>query len=525
MSEEMTKIEEKQEEITEVIQPNTEQEVTQTVVSETEQEVVQEEIKTENTEKKKMPKWLWGVLGVLGAAIVTAGAAYAYSQTPEQRLETSLSLGNRYLNEMNYDQAVAEYSEALEIEPRNEEALKGILEVAARTDDAELFRSTFQSLLDIYQSDETITEDEWNTLAQMALAAEQFYEESDYLEMLQKIIEDTENPELKERYTTILNEAANDAWKQRDFEQVLSNLEAAYKMDPDNEQIRESLIRVVEEYVEYCRQNQQYDAANEKIEWLRELLGDQELLKEQENGIVSMQSTDSEIQETVNRLNICFESDDIDGIMDIMKTEEWKEQTEHVSRVFYSENLLKQDSVTGQGTGIYKIYGTIYVYYGNFENGIRQGEGLWYTYNDTYNQLDKYQLNWVNGVPQGAGTADFYSKSTTQGRGGVVVGERNVHRNATFEVTDGIFHGGCTDVTYYDDGDYAAINLEFANGLGKIVPAPAGIQPYLPPGGQIIGWAETLYGGYAWFSYSTSPWYIPGVKNADSYAATDIVLE
>ena len=66
-------------------------------------------------------------------------------------------MGNRYLNEVNYEQAVAEFSKALEIDPRNEEDLKGILEAAARTDDQELFQATFRSLLEVYQSDETIT--------------------------------------------------------------------------------------------------------------------------------------------------------------------------------------------------------------------------------------------------------------------------------------------------------------------------------------------------------------------------------
>lgn len=520
MSEEIKeKIEEIQKENEEVVQ------VTSQDAEFAEAPGVIQEVNSIEVKEKKMPKWLWGVLGVVVASILTAGTAYAYSQTPEQRLKSSLSLGNRYLNEMNYEQAVLEYSEALEIEPRSEEALKGILEVAAKTDDSELFQATFQSLINIYRSDETITDDEWNTLIQMALAAEQFYEESSYLEMLQDIIADTENHELKERYTTILNEAANDAWKQRNFDLVLSNLETAYKMDPDNEQIRDTLIRVVEEYVEYCRQNQKYDEAKERIEWLRELLGDQELLKEHENGIVSMQFTDGKIQAIVNQLNACFENDNIDGIMGIMKMDDWKEQMEQVSRVFYSENLLGQGDITGQGTGIYKIYGYIYVYYGNFENGIRQGEGLWYTYSDIYNQLIKYQLNWVNGIPQGPGTADYYSTVTIYGQGGVVLGEERVHIKETFETVDGIYQGECTRDGYMDDGDRYTIKNDFVDGIGVVIQTPEFIQPYLSSGAQIIGWDESLYGGIYWQRYSTSPRNVDGIKTSLNYTTTDIVLE
>ena len=478
--------------------------------------------------KNKNPKWKKLLIAAGILALVAAGAVYGYSQTPGQKLASSLSLGNRYLNEVNYEQAVAEFSKALEIEPRNEEALKGILEAAARTDDQELFQTTFRSLLELYQSDETITEEEWATLTQMALAAEQYYSETSYLELLQEMISDTQDPALKERYLVILNEAADEEWKQRNFEAVLDKLEQAYRMDPGNEQIKEELIHIVKEYVEYCRQNQQYDKGTERIEWLRELLGDPELLKEQENSLLSMQDTDDRIQDIVNQLNICFESDDITGIMDIMKTEEWQEQTDKVYRVFYSQNLLEQEGLNGKGTGIYKSYGTIYVYYGNYENGIRQGEGLWYCYNDTYNKLDKYSLNWVNGVPQGQGTADIYATAVVHGWGGEKIGEERTHQQLSFKVVDGILDGEYVSNATYD-GEYGhvqyTLKIDYVNGIGIIVDTPSDIEPYLGENKQIIGWTHRSDGGHAWQKYSTFQEKVPGIYESSDYTATSITLE
>ena len=475
--------------------------------------------------KNKNPKWKKLLIAAGILALVAAGAVYGYSQTPGQKLASSLSLGNRYLNEVNYEQAVAEFSKALEIEPRNEEALKGILEAAARTDDQELFQTTFRSLLELYQSDETITEEEWATLTQMALAAEQYYSETSYLELLQEMISDTQDPALKERYLVILNEAADEEWKQRNFEAVLDKLEQAYRMDPGNEQIKEELIHIVKEYVEYCRQNQQYDKGTERIEWLRELLGDPELLKEQENSLLSMQDTDDRIQDIVNQLNICFESDDITGIMDIMKTEEWQEQTDKVYRVFYSQNLLEQEGLNGKGTGIYKSYGTIYVYYGNYENGIRQGEGLWYCYNDTYDKLDKYSLNWVNGVPQGQGTADIYGTTTIRGWGGVEIGKERTHKQLSFKVVDGIYDGEYVENGYQDDGQQYTMKVDYVDGIGIIVDTPSDIEPYLGENKQIIGWTHRSDGGHAWQKYSTFQEKVPGIYESSDYTATSITLE
>lgn len=483
-----------------------------------------------STDKKAQSKWKKPAIIAGIAALVIAGGLFGYSQTPGQRLNSCLSLGNRYLNEVDYEQAVTEFSKALEIEPRNEEALKGILEVAARTNDQELFQNAFESLLEVYQGDDSLSEEEWATLVQMALAAEQYYSETSYMELIQEIMTDTEDPALKQRYMDILNEEADREWKQNNYEAVLDKLEEAYGMDPENEQIKEELIRVVKAYVDQCRKNQQYEKGMEKIEWLRNLLGDPELLKEQEDSLTAMQETDSRIQEVVNQLNVCFENDDVDGIMSLMGSEEWKSQTASVYKVFYSQNLLETSEITGEGTGIYNYYDTIYVYYGSYVNGVRQGQGLWYSYNDRYNSLNKYDLNWENGVPQGHAESDIYTTLTTHGYGGVVLGESKLHQRESFEVVNGIYDGEVAIDNTDSDGGSCHLVINYVNGVGVVVDTPSDIQPYLRKGQQIIGWGIEYYygedwGGHMWQTYSTSIKRIPGIYTPTSYTVNSVTLE
>jgi len=483
-----------------------------------------------STDRKTQSKWKKPAIIAGIAALVIAGGIWGYSQTPGQRLNSCLSLGNRYLNEVDYEQAVTEFSKALEIEPRNEEALKGILEVAARTNDQELFQNTFQSLLEVYQGDDSLSEEEWATLVQMALAAEQYYSETSYMELIQEIMTDTEDPALKQRYMDILNEEADREWKQNNYEAVLDKLEEAYGMDPENEQIKEELIRVVKAYVDQCRKNQQYEKGMEKIEWLRNLLGDPELLKEQEDSLTAMQETDSRIQEVVNQLNVCFENDDVDGIMSLMGSEEWKSQTAAVYKVFYSQNLLETSEITGKGTGIYNYYDTIYVYYGNYVNGVRQGQGLWYSYNDMYNSLDKYDLNWENGVPQGHAESDRYTTLTTRGYGGVVLGESKMHQKESFEVVNGIYDGEVVVDNTDSEGGNCHLVINYVNGVGVVVDTPSDIQPYLRKGDQIIGWGIKYYygedwGNKMWMRYSTNIEGIPGIYTPTSYTVNSVTLE
>ena len=483
-----------------------------------------------STDKKAQSKWKKPAIIAGMAALVIAGGLFGYSQTPGQRLNSCLSLGNRYLNEVDYEQAVTEFSKALEIEPRNEEALKGILEVAARTNDQELFQNAFQSLLEVYQGDDSLSEEEWATLVQMALAAEQYYSETSYMELLQEIMTDTEDFALKQRYMDILNEEADREWKQNNYEAVLDKLEEAYGMDPENEQIKEELIRVVKAYVDQCRKNQQYEKGMEKIEWLRNLLGDPELLKEQEDSLTAMQETDSRIQEVVNQLNVCFENDDVDGIMSLMGSEEWKSQTAAVYKVFYSQNLLETSEITGKGTGIYNYYGTIYVYYGNYVNGVRQGQGLWYSYNDMYNSLNKYDLNWENGVPQGHAESDFYTTFTIKGYGGVVLGESKMHQKESFEVVNGIYDGEVIVDNTSSDGGIGHMVINYVKGVGVVVDTPSDVQKFLREGEQIIGWGNVYYygedrEGRMWEAYSAEIRRIPGIYTPTSYTVNSVTLE
>ena len=483
-----------------------------------------------STDKKAQSKWKKPAIIAGIAALVIAGGLFGYSQTPGQRLNSCLSLGNRYLNEVDYEQAVTEFSKALEIEPRNEEALKGILEVAARTNDQELFQNAFQSLLEVYQGDDSLSEEEWATLVQMALAAEQYYSETSYMELIQEIMTDTEDPALKQRYMDILNEEADREWKQNNYEAVLDKLEEAYGMDPENEQIKEELIRVVKAYVDQCRKNQQYEKGMEKIEWLRNLLGDPELLKEQEDSLTAMQETDSRIQEVVNQLNVCFENDDVDGIMSLMGSEEWKSQTAAVYKVFYSQNLLETSEITGKGTGIYNYYGTIYVYYGNYVNGVRQGQGLWYSYNDMYNSLNKYDLNWENGVPQGHAESDIYTTLTTYDYGGVVLGESKLHKKESFEVVNGIYDGEVIVDNTDSEGGSCHMVVNYVNGVGVVVDTPSDVQIFLREGQQIIGWGIEYYygedwGSRMWQTYSTNIKRIPGIYTPTSYTVNSVTLE
>ena len=77
----------------------------------------------EKTDNKKM---IAIVVGIVIALLAVIAGVIIFSNSPAQRLKKQLSLGERYLSELKYDEAVLAFEEALKIEPRTEAAYIGL---------------------------------------------------------------------------------------------------------------------------------------------------------------------------------------------------------------------------------------------------------------------------------------------------------------------------------------------------------------------------------------------------------------
>ena len=66
------------------------------------------------------------IVGIVIALLAVIAGVIIFSNSPAQRLKKQLSLGERYLSELKYDEAVLAFEEALKIEPRTEAAYIGL---------------------------------------------------------------------------------------------------------------------------------------------------------------------------------------------------------------------------------------------------------------------------------------------------------------------------------------------------------------------------------------------------------------
>ena len=80
-------------------------------------------------DKKSVNKKTWIIIGVVAALLAVLGVGgFLLSQGSTDQEENMLQLGQRYLDELNYEQAVACFEEYLEIDPKCVEAYVGLAE-------------------------------------------------------------------------------------------------------------------------------------------------------------------------------------------------------------------------------------------------------------------------------------------------------------------------------------------------------------------------------------------------------------
>ena len=89
--------------------------------------------------KKTVNKKVIGITAAIAAAVCAAVLAviFALGGSADKRLAEQLDLANRYLEELDYEQAVAAFEAAIEIDPKNEDAYLGLAEAYIGLEDYE----------------------------------------------------------------------------------------------------------------------------------------------------------------------------------------------------------------------------------------------------------------------------------------------------------------------------------------------------------------------------------------------------
>lgn len=107
------------------------------------QETEEKATVTKPNEKK------WGIFGAIAVIVIALLIGVGISYSPSGRLRKQLDLGQKYLEEMKYEEAVVAFNNAIEIDPMSVDAYLGLVEVYIRTGDFETALSYAQKGYDL----------------------------------------------------------------------------------------------------------------------------------------------------------------------------------------------------------------------------------------------------------------------------------------------------------------------------------------------------------------------------------------
>ena len=462
--------------------------------------------------KRISPVLVCGIATTVAASVALVMGINSYNGAPA-RLNRSMNAANHYLSELNYEQSEAAYRDALEIDPRNTDAWEGIMQVAKATDNEELFAEAYTSWNHLI-SDGAVTDDQ--SEIQDTIEAIEYHQEQERL--VEKVVsreyrlalenitdEQMEDEDIAILKRRLLLRLADEAWQQRNYETALDYLLEALKLDPASADILDKLLMIYKAYVAYCINKQKKEKAKELMDSAKDVFG-KDVLSEYRDSLEHMEEIDESLQGIIEELNRAFEADDVDQITEIMQSDEFKEQVKKLHNVLYSKNLASQKIPEGKGTAIYPVNYTAYVYYGNYHNGKREGKGLWY-FSIGEGKLTKYDLEWVNDLPNGAGKVDTYSTLRIHSPGGVVTGEYKTHETADFVTNDGVIIG---DYKQHSDiigeaGRSYDMTFHLEDGYSiRIEPGeyPAEIEDYVGYAPVLSAWAQVPYYDEWWGEYN-----------------------
>lgn len=324
-------------------------------------------------ERKIMKKYLLCALFMLFCA---AGC----SKSPEEMISEQLSLGNKYLAEENYEEAIIAFEKVLELDPKQWEAHKGLIEI-------ERERKNYETAFDYMKS--SIDEME-NGLSQEAV---------DYM-------------------LSFCQERLNKASTEGNMKLAITIMNMMLNIEPGNTDIK-----------------QQKEA-------IEEVINREALLKKMAENIVGQEDYSFEDSEIL--------SDEFQTLI---------------------ADLDEKLYINIDNGNILGIYPGGYIYYGEEENGLRNGMGTWY-YGSRYSMIIMKGV-WKNDKPEGImEITDIKNMS-------VITREPN-HTYATKTVTscrieNGLYEGNANVKWYMEDGEihdwdvqYHAGSLQGSNGIAAI---------------------------------------------------------
>lgn len=305
---------------------------------------------------KKNKKYIIVLALILVFAIGIGGVAYSLGSNV-RKLEKQLNLGQKYLAELDYEQAQLAFELAISIDPKCAEAYEGAADAYIGLD-----------------------------------------QKAEAFEVLRKGLDAIEGDEaLLQSFTAIGMELADACETSGDYEGELAVYDQILVYNAGSE-VTKPLQECLEQYIEQLLAEKNYDRVLELVEKYKDIIvgWDSDVIidraEQSKREYVLLTDLLTKIAEKCS-------AEDYDAVFEIMTSDDFMDVTSYVDNI---GEIKAYDTAYGK-IGIYIIetesYGSHMIYYGDYDGNIRSGKGVWLGYCDQNN----YHAigNWSEDVPNG----------------------------------------------------------------------------------------------------------------------------
>lgn len=356
----------------------------------------------------KNKKLLFSIIAA-AAVLIALFAGIGIYNTPTNRVNRHLELANRYLEEMDYEQAVVAFDKVIAIDPMNVDAYLGKAEAYIGLDDYDMAAATLE---DGY------------------LAA-------------------PEDGRIKENLIDVYLNVAGNSAGERTYEERLQIYDRLLELDGQNEAVINGLEKCLEQYINSLLTEGKDDKVRALIEKYKDVLNGTDFdtflaqaemrMKEMEYASLLSAVQDLIIAENYEQVNVLVQTAEYQDMLGSLQ----------VDGSYYYGERNQDGKRDGTGIAVCKGYYSAYIYYGSWSEGERSGEGLAFspTPYDPMTPYGFYRGEWAHDLPNGKGEERYQVIQSAL--------EEHTGRYSLYQGSyrDGLYDGEIyTEVTWAEDG-------------------------------------------------------------------------
>lgn len=466
---------------------------------------------------KEKPILLTGLISVTLTGILLLVAVLMYS-SPQAAVKREISHVNECLNMNDTDAALnsVDFLKQAAL-AGNTESIEELMQLSYLNKDYEGLKNYFGQWTetgaftsDVFDMQSIINyieqKDDYNTLKAILGKNDQ----QAALDYMESIADKYSDNGLDILHKNLFIASAESMFSEQDYEGSIAVLCEALKCFPDDEEVKNELLKVTENEITECIKGQRYmDAINAAR--ICDKAFDYDVLKERRGDIAEAKANDWVLQNYMRDISGFLADNKYDELVEVLTNVRFRRYTQSILEHVFDDGIISDADVSGTGIALYNVDGRAYIYSGTIKNGKRDGEAQWIYYDDEKG-LSCYSLNFVDDIPQGEGTYTGKDKLYVMNDKGKVVDKLDVTVSENFIVSGGIIDGKSSVIAIVSGND-CCFEMEQTYNNGFLVAAkesdyPEGLDKYFEHDMPVAGWIKAeLYDDYWKENYETTIWY------------------